>query len=183
MHVIEPPSAASMMVIAAHPDDIESWCAGTLACAIDSGATVRLLLVTSGDKGSNDPGATPQAVAAQREVEAQAAAQELGIAEVVFLREPDGEVENTLLLRRELVRWIRRWRPHVLFTHDPEHPFPPYISHRHRARCAGCRLSAGARQVDLCRAHSGGIGAACGAIRVAVCQCVCRLLRGYNHWI
>ena len=130
MYTIEPPSAASIMVIAAHPDDIESWCAGTLACAIDGGATVRLLLVTSGDKGSSDPDTTPQAVAAQREAEAQMAALQIGIVEVVFLREPDGEVENTLHLRRELVRWIRRWRPQLLFTHDPEHPLPSYITHR-----------------------------------------------------
>jgi LmbE family N-acetylglucosaminyl deacetylase len=47
----DPPIAVSILAIAAHPDDIESWCAGTLARAVDAGATVRLLLVTSGDKG------------------------------------------------------------------------------------------------------------------------------------
>ncbi len=131
MTVVEPPGPGSIMAIAAHPDDIESWCAGTLARAIDSGATARLLLVTSGDKGSSNPADHPVEVAARREAEAEVAARELGLAEVIFLRYPDGEVEQTPhALRGQLVEWIRRWRPETMFTHDPEHPDPPYISHR-----------------------------------------------------
>ncbi|MEZ4620770.1 MAG: PIG-L deacetylase family protein [Caldilineaceae bacterium] len=125
-----PPTTGPILAIAAHPDDIESWCAGTLVQAIDGSLEVRLVLVTSGDRGSADPKATPAAVAQQREAEAQAAAAHLGIADVTFLRYTDGEVENTLDLRRDLVAAIRRWQPHALFTHDPEHPLPPYITHR-----------------------------------------------------
>lgn len=128
--IVDPPGPGSVVAIAAHPDDIESWCAGTLACAIDRGATVRLLLVTSGDKGTNDPTADPAAVAARREAEALDAATRLGLAEVAFVRRPDGEVEDDRALRSEIVAWIRRWRPAVLFTHDPEHPYPPYLCHR-----------------------------------------------------
>jgi len=134
MQIMQPPGAVSILAIAAHPDDIESWCAGTLALAIEAGATVRLLLVTSGESGSADPQATPELVAACREVEAREAAARLGIEEVAFLRYPDGDVENTRALRSDLVAWIRRWRPAVLFTHDPEQPWPPYLSHRdHRS--------------------------------------------------
>lgn len=118
------------MAIAAHPDDTESWCAGTLALAIDNGCQVSLLLVTSGDKGSRDRGADPRAVGMQREREVREAAGGLGISDIAFLRYPDGEVEDTRQLRSDLVGWIRRWKPQVLFTHDPEHPFPPYLSHR-----------------------------------------------------
>ena len=118
------------MAIGAHPDDIESWCAGTLAQAIDQGATVRLLLVTSGEHGSSDPYRHAHEVAAQRENEARKAAELLGIAEVVFLRYPDGDVEDTHALRADLVAWIRRWQPSILFTHDPEHPYPVYLCHR-----------------------------------------------------
>lgn len=118
------------MVVAAHPDDMESWCAGTLARSIDKGAEVKLILVTSGDKGSSDPTATSETVAAQREAEAQEAAELLGICEVSFLRYSDGEVEETRTLRGELVEAIRCWRPLALFTHDPENPYPPYLSHR-----------------------------------------------------
>lgn len=118
------------MAVAAHPDDIESWCAGTLARFVDLGDNVRLLLVTSGDKGASDPDAEPSEVAAIREREAQAAARILGLDDVVFLRLSDGDVEDTRSLRGALVRWIRIWRPDVLFTHDPEHPVPPYVTHR-----------------------------------------------------
>jgi len=128
--IIDPPSVGVIMAVAAHPDDIESWCAGTLVRAVDAGATVRLLLVTSGDKGSDDPTATTVAVACRREREALEAARLLGVAEVAFLRRPDGEVEDTRALRGELVAAIRRWRPAALFTHDPEHPYPPYTTHR-----------------------------------------------------
>jgi len=128
--VIEPPGNVSIMAVAAHPDDIESWCAGTLARAIDAGATVRLLLLTSGDKGTDDPALTAPQVAALREQEVQTAARQLGLAEVAFLRYPDGDLEDTRALRGEVVAWIRSWRPRVLFTHDPEHSYPPYLSHR-----------------------------------------------------
>jgi LmbE family N-acetylglucosaminyl deacetylase len=134
MRVVPPPIASSVLAIAAHPDDVESWCAGTLALAVDAGATVRLLLVTSGDKGSSNPSARGADVAATREVEARAAAAALGLADVAFLRRSDGEVENDLALRADLVAAIRRWRPEVVFTHDPERPWPPYLAHRdHRA--------------------------------------------------
>jgi len=128
--VIEPPGQVPIMVVAAHPDDIESWCAGTLARAIDAGVTVRLLLLTSGDKGTADPRLTAAEVAARREQEAQAAAQALGLAEVAFLRYSDGDLEDTRALRGDVVAWIRRWRPAVVFTHDPEHAYPPYLCHR-----------------------------------------------------
>jgi len=128
--VTDPPGAVSILAVAAHPDDIESWCAGTLARAIDRGATVHLLLVTSGDKGSGDSHATTAEVGGRREGEALEAARRLGIAEVAFLRYPDGEVEDSRALRGEIVAALRRRRPAVLFTHDPEHPDPPYLAHR-----------------------------------------------------
>jgi LmbE family N-acetylglucosaminyl deacetylase len=128
--IVEPPGDGSIMAVAAHPDDIERWCAGTLAHVINMGGTGHLLLVTSGEAGSSDPSATREGVSAQREREAKSAAHLLGISDVVFLREPDGAVENTAPLRRELVRWIRCWQPSVLFTIDPEYPDPPHLSHR-----------------------------------------------------
>lgn len=142
MQIVQPPGAVSILAIAAHPDDIESWCAGTLALAIDRGATVRLLLVTSGESGSADPQATPDLVAARREAEAREAATRLGIEEIGFLRYPDGDVENTRVLRGDLVAWIRRWRPAVVFTHDPEYPWPPYLSHRDHRNVGRAALDA-----------------------------------------
>lgn len=128
--IVAPPGAVSILAVAAHPDDVESWCAGMLARAVDAGATVRLLLITSGDKGSDDPRDTAPDLARRREREAVEAGRQLGLTEVAFLRQPDGEVEDTRALRGEVVAAIRRWRPAVLLTHDPEHPYPPYTTHR-----------------------------------------------------
>jgi LmbE family N-acetylglucosaminyl deacetylase len=130
IRIAPPPRAASALAIAAHPDDIESWCGGTLAMMAAAGCAVRAVLVTSGDKGSDDPAMTPALIAERREREAGIAAGLLGIAGVEFLRHPDGEVEDTRALRAELVAAIRRWRPDVLFTHDPEQPLSRYLSHR-----------------------------------------------------
>lgn len=128
--IIEPPSGKRIAIITAHPDDMEHWCAGTVMRAISRGCEAHLLLVTSGDKGAGDPATDPRDLAMRREAEARAAGEVLGLAEVAFLGYPDGEVENTLQLRRELTAAIRRWQPEVVFTHDPDHPLPPYLSHR-----------------------------------------------------
>jgi LmbE family N-acetylglucosaminyl deacetylase len=130
MPVVEPPGAVSIMAVAAHPDDIEFGCTGTLMRAIAGGATARLLLVTSGDKGSGDPATDSRALAIRREAEARAAGEIIGLSDVAFLRHTDGEVENTTQLRREITFWIRAWRPEVIFTFDPDHALPRYISHR-----------------------------------------------------
>jgi LmbE family N-acetylglucosaminyl deacetylase len=66
----------------------------------------------------------------RREAEAREAANLLGIADIAFLRHTDGEVEETQALLADIAGWIRRWQPAIVFTFDPEHPLPPYISHR-----------------------------------------------------
>jgi LmbE family N-acetylglucosaminyl deacetylase len=117
-------------VIAAHPDDIESWCGGTVARLIDAGMTVEYLLLTSGDKGSDNPDLSPEQVGALREAEQESAARQLGVARVTLLRHPDGALADTVDVRERIVRCLRRIRPDVVFTHDPERPCPPYITHR-----------------------------------------------------
>jgi LmbE family N-acetylglucosaminyl deacetylase len=107
------------MVIMAHPDDIEFGCAATVARWVRAGCAVTYVLVTSGDVGIAKPEITRAEAAAIREAEQLAAAAEVGVSDVVFLREPDGMVENTLALRKRLVREIRRARPEVVITTDP----------------------------------------------------------------
>lgn len=128
--IVEPPKEGPILVIAAHPDDMESWCGGTIACAINQGVEASLLLTTAGDKGSQDPNVDPVELGLRRAREARDAAEQLGMREVIQLGYLDGEVENTHQLRRELAEAIRRVRPEVVFTFDPEHPLPRYISHR-----------------------------------------------------
>ncbi len=124
------------MVIAAHPDDIEFGVAGTIIRWTRAGAEVCYVLVTSGDGGIANPKFSRQQVRDIREPEQREAAALAGVKEVVFLREPDGEVVNTLELRKKLVREIRRFQPDVVICQDPTILFASdgYINHPdHRA--------------------------------------------------
>lgn len=118
------------LVIAAHPDDIESWCAGAVATLIQQEWRAVYVLCTSGEKGTSDPGEAPADVAARREAEQREACRCVGAEEPVFLGLPDGELEDDTRLRGLLVREVRRHRPDLLITHDPVHPWPPYTTHR-----------------------------------------------------
>lgn len=132
----EPAPPERAMVIAAHPDDIEFVVAGSLAKWVQAGTRVRYVLATSGDAGSHEPGMSRQALARIREAEQRAAAQVVGVDEVVFLGYPDCEVEPTLALRRDLVREIRRFKPDTIVCFDPTRLFVDggYINHPdHRA--------------------------------------------------
>ena len=79
----------------------------------------RYLIVTRGDKGSDDPTADPSAIAQTREAEQRAAANEVGVTGVDFLDEPDGQVEPSLRLRELVTHAIRGFRPEAVMTHDP----------------------------------------------------------------
>ena len=113
------PTPDRVLVVSAHPDDIEFGAAGTVARWVGEGAQVRYLLMTRGEKGSDDPSADPAAIAAVREVEQRAAAAEIGIAGVDFLDEPDGQVEAGLRLRERVTRVIRTFQPEIVMSHDP----------------------------------------------------------------
>ena len=112
-----------VMVIAAHPDDPEFGCAGTIVKWTQAGKHITYVLLTSGDKGSHDPDLRPGRLAARRESEQRAAAADLGVEQVIFLRRPDGLLENTMELRRELCNIIRQHRPHVVLAIDPWRPY------------------------------------------------------------
>jgi LmbE family N-acetylglucosaminyl deacetylase len=113
------PTPERVLVVAAHPDDIEFGAAGTVARWIREGAEVRYLVVTRGDKGSEDPSADAEAIGRIREREQLAAAGEIGVAGVELLDEPDGQVEVSLRLRERFTRAIRRHRPEIVMSHDP----------------------------------------------------------------
>jgi len=113
------PSPERVLVVAAHPDDIEFGAAGTVARWVDEGAQVRYLLATRGDKGSDDGTIDPEALAVRREAEQRSAAAELGVAGVDFLGEPDGQVEPSLRLRERITYAVRRFQPEIVMGHDP----------------------------------------------------------------
>jgi LmbE family N-acetylglucosaminyl deacetylase len=113
------PTPERVLVVAAHPDDIEFGAAGTVARWVGEGTDVRYLLVTSGDKGSDDPSADPRALAVRRREEQLAAAREIGVEQVDFLAQADGQVQPSLMLRERVTRLIRAFRPEVVMSHDP----------------------------------------------------------------
>jgi len=117
----------NVLVIAAHPDDSEFGAAGTVAKWIREGRRVAYLVCTSGEKGTTDPGLTPEALIGIREEEQRAAARVLGVHEVVFLRRPDQGLEDTADFRKLIVRMIRAFRPDIVMTSDP---YRRYIWHR-----------------------------------------------------
>lgn len=113
------PQPEKVMVIVAHPDDPEFGAAGIVAFWAKRGAEVVYVIVTDGSKGSAEKEMTREKLIALREKEQRAAADILGVSEIVFLDQPDGEIGNTYDLRELIVRQIRTHKPEVVITHDP----------------------------------------------------------------
>jgi len=143
------------MSIHAHPDDQEFSVGGTLAKWAKAGCEIISVVITSGDSGSNDPkhdGSYKPILAELREREQLAANDALGIKETVFLRYPDGELEPSIPLRKELTRLIRKFKPDAVLTGNPEAWFygNEYLNHPDhraaaRAACEAVFPSAGSR--------------------------------------
>ena len=129
-------SLERVMVIAAHPDDTEFGCAGTMLKWAQTGKEIAYVLLTSGDKGSRNPDVRPGRLAAQREGEQRAAATALGVKQVLFLRHPDGILENTMELRRELAMIIRQHRPHIVVAIYPWRHYQMHPDHRAAGQAA-----------------------------------------------
>lgn len=108
------------LVVAAHPDDAEFGCAGTVALWARDGWEICYLVCTDGSKGSDDPHEERERLVALRREEQRAAASILGVKEVFFLDFEDGTLTYSRDLLREVVRYIRLLRPRAVFTHYPE---------------------------------------------------------------
>lgn len=124
------------LCLVAHPDDIEFYCAGTVLILTGAGVVVDFVLATSGDKGTDDAAMAGRDLAARREAEQRAAAAVLGAADVRFLGHPDAGLIESLELRGEFVREIRRTRPDVLLTFDPQGGYRYHPDHRVVGRMA-----------------------------------------------
>ncbi|PXX54637.1 LmbE family N-acetylglucosaminyl deacetylase [Nocardia tenerifensis] len=100
------------LVIVAHPDDIEYGAAAAVARWTGQGKDIRYVLVTSGEAGI--AGLPPAESGPLREAEEIAAAKAVGVHQVEFLGYPDGRVEESLALRRDLAAAIRRHQPELV---------------------------------------------------------------------
>ncbi|HEY1914801.1 MAG TPA: PIG-L deacetylase family protein [Streptosporangiaceae bacterium] len=123
-----------ILVITAHPDDVDFGSAGTIAVWTDAGIEVTYCVVTDGDAGGYDESVPRAQIAPMRRAEQTAAAKCVGVSDVRFLGYPDGRVEATIGLRKDLARVIRQVRPDRVLCPTPERNYqrmpPSHPDHR-----------------------------------------------------
>jgi LmbE family N-acetylglucosaminyl deacetylase len=108
-----------VLCVLAHPDDVDFGTAGSIATWTAAGTEVSYCIVTDGDAGGFDD--TPrEQMPVLRRAEQRAAAATVGVTDVRFLGYPDGRLELTLDLRRDISRVIRQVRPQRVVTSSPE---------------------------------------------------------------
>ena len=108
------------LVVVAHPDDAEFGGAGTIALLTSRDVDVRYLVMTDGASGSSDPEMTPKLLAANRHLEQTAACNLLGVRELEWGGYVDGFLDASVESRRVVAAAIRRHRPQLVITLDPE---------------------------------------------------------------
>lgn len=114
----EPRSGPALGVFA-HPDDAEIAAGGAMANWVAAGRQVHLLVLTNGDRGSQDPALDRAELARIRAAETEAAADVLGLASVRILDRHDGELQNTVEVREQVVRRIREVGAETIVSVDP----------------------------------------------------------------
>jgi len=132
-----------VLVVVAHPDDIDFGVAGTVGELTRAGSHVAYCLVTSGEAGEDDMTVTADQLRDMREAEQTAAAAEVGVETLHFLRHPDGMVEASMALRCDISRIIRIEKPDVVITQSPERNYDSvYGSHPDHIETAEATLRA-----------------------------------------
>jgi LmbE family N-acetylglucosaminyl deacetylase len=120
-----------VLVIFSHPDDAEFGAAPAIAALSAAGARIDYVVTTDGGKGTDDPGVSPEELAATRIAEQRAAADVLGVTEIVHLGYADGYLTPSLELRRDITRQIRRFRPDLVIAQHPQRRLDasPFMNH------------------------------------------------------
>jgi LmbE family N-acetylglucosaminyl deacetylase len=109
--VIADSDVERLLVVTAHPDDVDFGAAGTIARLTATGIEATYCICTDGDAGGFDPAVARSEIPAIRRAEQRAAAKAVGVSDVRFLGYPDGRLEPTQELRRDISRVIRQVRP------------------------------------------------------------------------
>lgn len=133
-------SPLNILVILAHPDDPEFFCGATLAKWARAGHHITYVLLTCGDKGFHEytpSDMTTDTLCAIRHEEQANAAKVIGVEAVHIMDNPDGYLIPDLDLRRKVVREIRRHKPDILVTCDPQNLFATYGINHPDHRVAG----------------------------------------------
>ncbi|MDH3958819.1 MAG: PIG-L family deacetylase [Actinomycetota bacterium] len=108
-----------VLVVTAHPDDVDFGASGTVATLVAAGVTVTYCIVTDGDAGGFDPTVPRSRIPGIRRAEQVAAATAVGVDDVRFLGYRDGELTVTHDLRRDITRVIRAVQPQRVMTMSP----------------------------------------------------------------
>lgn len=109
-----------VLVVTAHPDDVDFGSAGTVAKWTSQGSVIAYCIVTDGDAGGFDESLDRGDIPEIRRREQRNAAQLVGVEEVTFLGYQDGELVATSGLRKDIVRQIRRFKPDRVLCQSPE---------------------------------------------------------------
>jgi LmbE family N-acetylglucosaminyl deacetylase len=109
-----------VLIVTAHPDDVDFGTAGTVAAFTKAGVEVTYCIATNGDAGGSDRAVSRSDMAAIRQREQRAAAAEVGVTDIRFLGHPDGRLQPTIELRRDISRVIRQVRPERVLTQSPQ---------------------------------------------------------------
>ncbi len=115
----QPLHPAVVLGVVAHADDLECNAGGTLAKFARDGADVYCLVLTDGCKGTADRTLSSAKLARLRQEEQRAAAKTLGAKDVFFGTYEDGGLENSRVVRRDIVKMIRHLKPDTVITWDP----------------------------------------------------------------
>jgi LmbE family N-acetylglucosaminyl deacetylase len=136
-------NARRVLVVTAHPDDVDFGAAGTIAHFRSEGSNVSYCICTDGDAGGYDEAVPREHIADIRRAEQRAAAAAVGVREVTFLGYHDGRLTVTYELRRDISRVIRRVRPHRMLVPSPERNWdrvaashPDHLATGEAAMCA-----------------------------------------------
>jgi LmbE family N-acetylglucosaminyl deacetylase len=132
-----------ILVVVAHPDDVDFSAAGSVARWTDAGVEVAYCIATDGEAGGRHTGIGPSELADLRRIEQTAAAKVVGVTDLAFLGYPDGRLVPSLDLRRDITREIRRVRPQRVLCQSPERNYQRiYASHPDHLACGDAALSA-----------------------------------------
>jgi len=142
--VVDPAAGVErVLVITAHPDDVDFGAAGTVAKMTKAGVDVTYCLITDGDAGGSDLSSTAEQRAAGRRIEQTNAAAKVGVTDLFFLGHLDGQVAVTLDLRKDLSRVIRQVRPDRVICQSPVLNLDRiYASHPDHLAAGGAALAA-----------------------------------------
>jgi LmbE family N-acetylglucosaminyl deacetylase len=138
------------MIIFAHPDDAEIYCGGTIARLVSDKKSVKLIKMTTGNKGSRNQTISEHDLALTREQEDGQALKTLGLfaGDSINLDLGDGDIENNKETIRLLAKEIRAFKPELIITHNPENILIRdlegcyYVNHRDHRNTAAAAVDA-----------------------------------------